>query len=237
MYKKKKIAVVIPCYKVSKKINKVINLLPSYLDRIYVVDDKCPENSVKKITSKSKKIKKIYRNKNGGVGAAVKDGYKNSMKDFNHITVRLDGDGQMDPRLIKKFIIPIIEKKADFTKGNRLSRKFINSKMPLARNFGNLFFSLFGRISTKNFHIFDFLNGYTAISYSALKKLRNDFKYLDNDYFFETSTIYYLTKKNLTIKDISMDPIYSDEQSNINVFLTTIKFIFKNFKLILKNFT
>ena len=85
-------------------------MLPSYLDRIYVVDDKCPENSVKKIASKSKKIKKIYRNKNGGVGAAVKDGYKNSMKDFNHITVRLDGDGQMDPRLIKK--------PADFSTGN-----------------------------------------------------------------------------------------------------------------------
>ncbi len=236
MYKKKKIAVVIPCYKVSKKINKVIRLLPSYLDRIYVVDDNCPENSVKKITSRLKKIKKIYRKKNGGVGAAVKDGYKKSLKELNHITVRIDGDGQMDPRLIKKFIIPIIEKKADFTKGNRLSKKIINSKMPLSRNFGNLFFSLFGRISTKNYNIFDFLNGYTAISYSALKKLKKDFKHLDNDYFFETSTIYHLTKQNLTIKDITMDPIYSDEQSNINVFFTSIKFIFKNLKLILKNF-
>ena len=99
-----------------------------------------------------------------------------------------------------------------------------------------LFFSLFGRISTKNYNIFDFLNGYTAISYSALNKLKNDFEKLDDDYFFETSTIYHLTKKNLIIKDIEMDPIYSDEQSNINVFLTSIKFIFKNFKLILKIF-
>ena len=236
MYKKKKIALVIPCYKVSKKINKVVKLLPGFLDKIYIVDDKCPENSVKRINSKLKKIKKIYRNVNGGVGAAVKDGYKNSLKDHNDITVRIDGDGQMDPKLIKKFIIPIIEKKADFTKGNRLSKKFINPKMPLSRNFGNLFFSLFGRISTKNYNIFDFLNGYTAISYSALNKLKNDFEKLDDDYFFETSTIYHLTKKNLIIKDIEMDPIYSDEQSNINVFLTSIKFIFKNFKLILKNF-
>ena len=49
MYRGKKIGLVIPCYKVSTIINKVIKNLPKFIDKVYVVDDKCPENSVKKI--------------------------------------------------------------------------------------------------------------------------------------------------------------------------------------------
>ena len=61
MFKKKKIAVVIPCYKVSKLINIVIKSLPKFIDNIYVVDDGCPEKSVKKIKLKSRKIKNWRR--------------------------------------------------------------------------------------------------------------------------------------------------------------------------------
>ena len=118
MYKNKKIAVVIPCYKVSKFINIVISKLPKYIDKIYVIDDACQMNRLKKFTPNQKNYR-IYRKNNGGVGAAVKDGYRYSVRDKNHITVRIDGDGQMNPGLISKFIDPIIDKKADFTKGNR----------------------------------------------------------------------------------------------------------------------
>ena len=38
MYKKKKIALVIPCYKVSNLINQVIKSIPSFVDKIYVID-------------------------------------------------------------------------------------------------------------------------------------------------------------------------------------------------------
>lgn len=55
MIKKNKIAVVIPCYRVSNNINKVISTLPKFIDKIYLVDDACPENSVKNIKFKSKK--------------------------------------------------------------------------------------------------------------------------------------------------------------------------------------
>ena len=56
MYKGKKIAIVIPCYKVSNSISKVVRDLPNFVDKVYLVDDKCPENSLKNIKFKSKKI-------------------------------------------------------------------------------------------------------------------------------------------------------------------------------------
>ena len=231
MYKKKKIALVIPCYRVSKLINNVIKDIPSFVDKVYVVDDECPENSVKCIKSNSKKIIKIFRNKNGGVGAAVKDGYKYSLKDKNHITIRIDGDGQMDLKLIKNFMDPIIENKGEFLKGNRFVNLNILKEMPFLRIIGNIFFSIIGNLIKKNFKIFDFLNGYTSIKNKALGKVIK--KNLDDDYFFDTILIYQLSKLNIRILDVPMKARYESEESNLNIITTGISFVFKNLKFLL----
>lgn len=39
---KKKIAVVIPAYNIGKNIVKFLDLIPNYVDQIYLVDDFCP---------------------------------------------------------------------------------------------------------------------------------------------------------------------------------------------------
>lgn len=231
MYKGKKIAIVIPCYKVSKLINQVIKEIPSFVDNVYVIDDKCPQNSVKCIKSKSRKIKKIFREKNGGVGAAVKDGYKSSLKDKNYITIRIDGDAQMDLKLIKNFMDPILEKKGEFIKGNRFMDLNFLKKMPFPRIIGNIFFSLIGNFVTKNFRIFDYLNGYTSIKNSALSKVIK--KNLDDDYFFDTILIYQLSKLNIKILDVPMPAKYENEESNINIVVTGLIFLFKNFRFLL----
>ena len=235
MYRDKKIALVIPCYKVSKIINNVVQKVPKFVDNIYLIDDKCPENSVKNIKLKSKRIKKIYRKINGGVGAAVKDGYKFSLKDKNDITVRVDGDGQMDLKLIKNFINPIVNNKTEFTKGNRFMSLSFMKKMPPQRILGNIFFSFIGNIISKNYKIFDFLNGYTSIKNSALKKVIKT--KLDDDYYFDTILIYQLIKLKIRISDIQMTAKYEDEKSNINIFSTGLTLLFKNifFLIGLKN--
>jgi len=226
MYKTKKIGLVIPCYKVSKSINNVIKNIPNFIDNIYLVDDKCPENSLKNLKTKSKKIKKIFRSKNGGVGAAVKDGYKFSLRDKNFITVRIDGDGQMDLKLINNFIDPIIENRAEFTKGNRFMNMSFLKKMPPQRIVGNIFFSLIGNFVSRNMQIFDFLNGYTSIKYSVLKRVIKT--NLDDDYYFDTILIYQLVKLKIKILDIKMKAKYENEKSNINIFSTGFSFLLKN---------
>ena len=47
-----KIAVVIPCYKVTKKLLEVIEEIPDFVQTIYVVDDACPILSVDNIVKK-----------------------------------------------------------------------------------------------------------------------------------------------------------------------------------------
>lgn len=231
MYKNKKIAVVIPCYNVSRNISKVVSSLPNFIDKIYLISDSCPENSLDYVKSRSKKIVKKFRKKNGGVGAAVKDGYKLSLKDKNHITVRVDGDGQMNPNLIKNFINPIIDKKASFTKGNRFLNKQSFSQMPYIRIIGNILFSLMGNILTKNFKIFDFLNGFTSIDNMALKKVLR--KKIDNDYYFETNFIYQLNRMGFKILDVKIKAKYHNEYSNINIIKTGSSIFLKNMIYIL----
>ena len=226
MYKNKKIGLVIPCYKVSKIINKVIKSIPDFVDKIYLVDDKCPENSVKCIRSKSKKIIKIFRNTNGGVGAAVKDGYRFSLRDKNHITIRIDGDCQMELKLIKHFIDPIIEKKAEFLKGNRFMDLNFLQKMPFFRIVGNILFSTIGNLLIKNVNSDSNNSLNYKIKNIALKKIIKT--NLDNDYYFDTILIYQLVKLRLKILDIKMKAKYENEKSNINILTTGFSFLLKN---------
>ena len=78
---------------------------------------------------------------------------------------------------------------------------------------------------TKNFKIFDFLNGYTSIKNKALGKVIK--KNLDDDYFFDTILIYQLSKLNIRILDVPMKARYESEESNLNIITTGISFVLK----------
>ena len=137
----------------------------------------------------------------------------------------------MDLKLIKYFIDPIIEKKADFTKGNRFKDFYFIKNMPNLRIIRNIFFSLVGVLVMKNFKVFDFLNGYTAISNFALEKVLKT--NLDDDYYFDTILIYQLNNLRFNILDVPMKAKYENEKSNINILKTGISFMFKNLMFLL----
>uniref|UniRef100_UPI0018F0E212 glycosyltransferase n=1 Tax=Vibrio cholerae TaxID=666 RepID=UPI0018F0E212 len=94
MIENKKVAVVIPCYRVSSQIEKVIDRIPSYVDMIYGVDDCCDQQSGKLVEEKypQELVCVIYNEKNQGVGGAVVSGYKKAIDDGMDIVVKLDGD-------------------------------------------------------------------------------------------------------------------------------------------------
>ncbi len=135
----KKIAVVIPCYKVRGHTLTVVEKIGSEVDSIYIIDDCCPENSGKFVENNSDdpRLKVIYNKKNMGVGGAVMEGYKAAILDCADIIVKIDGDDQMDPALIEHFISPIKNGEADYTKGNRFFDLEKVYSMPKIRLIGN----------------------------------------------------------------------------------------------------
>jgi hypothetical protein len=226
MYNNSIIAVIIPAFRVKSKILSVLDSIPVEVDQIYLVDDFCPEKTGKFVLEKSnnKKLKVIFHEKNMGVGGAVKTGYLLALQKGAEIFVKIDGDGQMDPKLIFKFIDPLIFEKNDYSKGNRLSnfKKFFI--FPKTRLFGNLILSLIAKFSTGYWDILDPCNGYTAIKVSIFKKIK--IEKLSNDFFFETSLLFELSMIDATVIDVSMEPQYFDNQSNLKIYQVIPKFFF-----------
>lgn len=101
-----KIAVVIPSYKVINHILGVISAIGNEVSKIYVVDDHCPEGSGEYVERNctDPRVVVIRHQENQGVGGAVMTGYQAAIDDGVDIIVKVDGDGQMDPRLISDFI-------------------------------------------------------------------------------------------------------------------------------------
>ena len=183
-----KIAVVIPSYKVSKHIENVTESLPDFIDHIIIIDDACPESSGKIAEQlKNEKTTVIFHSKNQGVGGAVISGYKKSLELGCDITVKVDGDGQMNPAYIQALIEPLITGKADFTKGNRFRDLKALRAMPKIRLIGNNALSFLEKSYSGYWGIMDPTNGFTAIHKTTLQKL--DLSKIARDYFFESNML------------------------------------------------
>ncbi|WP_458046656.1 glycosyltransferase family 2 protein [Phytobacter sp. AG2a] len=225
-----KIAVVIPCYKVKDHILKVIADIGDEVSMIYAVDDKCPDNSGEFILNNcsDKRVRVLFNEENQGVGGAVLHGYKVGLAEGADVFVKVDGDGQMDPALIKLFVRPILRGEADYTKGNRFHDIEGLKPMPKVRLFGNAVLSFMTKFSSGYYKTFDPTNGYTAISAIALKKLPLD--KISKRYFFESDLLFRLNVVSAKVQDIPMDAVYGDEVSNLNIKKIMMPFLKGNIK-------
>ena len=175
-----------------------------------------------------------YNQENLGVGGAVKKGYEIAMENRVAIIVKLDGDGQMDPRNIPKLVAPLLNHEAEYTKGNRFYTLNSLKAMPKKRLIGNSILSVVSKISTGYWNIFDPNNGFTAISRDALENL--DLSQISNSYFFESDMLFRLYCNRAVVQDVSMNSIYGDEKSSLSISKITFEFIFKHLRNSIKRF-
>lgn len=212
-----KLAVVIPCYKVKAHILSVINRIGPEVSLIYVVDDNCPEQTGKFVEDNSRdpRVQIIRHAVNKGVGGAMITGYLQALEDGADITIKIDGDGQMDPALIPRFVHPITEGYADYTKGNRFFSPESLSTMPKIRLFGNAVLSFLTKLTSGYWNIMDPTNGYTAIHTSVLEMM--PLRKIEQRYFFETDMLFRLNIIRAVVCDIPMDSRYGDETSHLNI--------------------
>lgn len=235
-----KIAVVIPAYKVCQHIEKVISGIGPEVSRIYVVDDGCPDGSGKFLQAicTDPRVTIIRKPVNEGVGGAVMTGYEMALQDQADIIVKVDGDGQMDPSLIKDFVMPIAAGEADYTKGNRFYNLEKIRTMPKARLFGNAALSFMTKLSSGYWDLFDPTNGYTAIHSDIARKL--PLKKISRRYFFETDMLFRLNTMRAVVIDIPIDAKYGDETSNLKISSIFCEFLLKHnrnfFKRIFYNY-
>lgn len=212
-----RIAVVIPCYGCKAQILRVLGALGPSVWRVFVVDDACPEQTGDWVESHctDPRVQVLRHDANQGVGGAVVTGYRAALAAGSAVVVKVDGDGQMDPSLIPHFVDPILQGRADYTKGNRFFLLGALGSMPRIRLLGNALLSFLAKLSTGYWNIFDVTNGYTAIHARLLPYLELD--RVSRRYFFETDMLFRLGTLRAAVVDIPMDAVYADERSQLRI--------------------
>ena len=225
-----RVAVVIPCFRVTGQVLGVIEAIGPEVERIYCVDDACPDGSGDLVQARATdpRVRVLRHDQNQGVGGATLTGYRQAIADGMDIVVKLDGDGQMDPALLPELVAPIVRGEADYTKGNRFWDLRQIGRMPLPRRLGNLGLSFLAKVSSGYWDIFDPTNGYTALHVAVAERLPLD--QVSRRYFFETDLLFRLGTVRAVVVDVPMDARYGDEKSNLKVSRVFGEFAFKHLR-------
>ncbi|MBF0100114.1 MAG: glycosyltransferase family 2 protein [Desulfobacterales bacterium] len=219
MYRNHSIALVIPAYNEARLIVPTLKSVPSEVDRIFVVDD-CSTDGMDKVVLEMQKddsrIHLIRHTINQGPGAGIISGYKSTINENLDIAVVVGGDNQMPLDEMYRFLDPIIDDYTDYAKGNRFMEKGNAFRdMPKLRLVGNTIISLMTKISSGYYHIFDVVDGYTAINKRALQLVDWDSAW--KKYGYPMDFLMRLNVEGLRVIDIPRRAIYlpGERQSQI----------------------
>ncbi|ELY84849.1 glycosyltransferase family 2 protein [Natrialba taiwanensis] len=232
MYRGKSIGVVVTSYKESAFVDRVIETVPSYVDRIYAVDDASPDDSwavIQRVAARvnaeseperavadggdGRRVVPVRHDENRGYGAAVKTGYERAARDGIDVVAVMNGDGQMDPTILERIIDPVVDGEADYAKGNRLLYAEDREGMSTFRFVGNALLSGLSKFASGYWTISDPQNGYTAISREAIDEL--DLDAITDQYGFLNHILTHLSVNDCRVADVSMSALYGDEESSI----------------------
>lgn len=219
MYKQKSICIVVPCHNEETQIADVINTMPEYVEKIITIDDQSQDNTINVIRECQKrnpKVELITLQINQGVGGAIAAGYKWARDNNFDLAVVMAGDGQMNPDDLPALLDPVVDGKADYSKGNRLFTGEAFKKIPKVRYFGNGFLSLFTKIASGYWHIADSQSGYTVINKKALHLIDWDKMY--KRYGQPNDILVRLNVENCRVVDVPVEPVYNvGEKSGIRI--------------------
>jgi glycosyltransferase involved in cell wall biosynthesis len=214
LFRAYKIGVVVPAYNEERLIQETIESIPAYVDKIYVINDGSTDRTAEIINSMTDpRIVPIHHEVNQGVGAAIINGYKQALVDEMDLVAVMAGDNQMDPYQLPKLIMPIIEGKADYAKGNRLLSRQMRQGMSPWRAFGNGMLSMLTKIGSGYWNIADPQNGYTVISRYALETIDLDSIY--TYYGYCNDILLKMNAFGMRVVDVTMPARYGSEKSKI----------------------
>jgi len=215
MYEGYSVGVVVLAFKVERFIGAVVAGLPDFVDRIYIVDDGSPDGTVAAVKAISDtRVTLIQHGANRGPGTVLCTGYEAASADGMDIIVKVDGDNQMPLEYMEDLIMPIVQGRADYTKGDRMSLRENRLTMPRFRLFGNFVLTWLTRLATGYWRLNDPQNGFTAITKSALDTVGLG---LYHYYGYLNHLLVRLHVHHFRVVDVVMPARYGDERSSIRL--------------------
>ena len=216
LYRGLRVAVVVPAYNEETLIGDTLAGIPELVDRVYAVDDGSTDGTgrvIEEYAGMDPRVEAVVHEVNSGVGAAIITGYRRVLEDGVDVAVVMAGDDQMDPAHIPMLLDPIVDGRADYTKGNRLMSEEYRRGMSAWRIFGNMLLSFLTKLASGYWQLIDPQNGYTAISRRALETIPLDkvFTY----YGYCNDLLVKLNVYGFRVVDVQMPARYGDERSKI----------------------
>ncbi len=217
MLEGKSVAVVVPARDEEGLIVAMLQGIPGFVDRIFVVDDASSDSTAERAaTVGDTRVEVITHESNRGVGAAIVTGYKRALARRMDAVAVMAGDNQMDPDELEELTLPVVRGELDYAKANRLFTGSAWQLIPRNRYVGNAVLSLLTKVASGYWHVADSQAGYTVISLRVLQLLDLDRIYVS--YGFPNDMLVHLNVWNARVRDFPSRPIYGvGERSGIKI--------------------
>ncbi|HSX35103.1 MAG TPA: glycosyltransferase family 2 protein [Candidatus Saccharimonadales bacterium] len=222
MYRKLKVAVVIPAYNEEKLIEHTLTTVPDFVDYIVTVNDGSKDNTLKiqkKLAAKNKRIIVVNNEVNLGLGASMVRGYKRVLETDADMVGIMSGDAQCEPQYLTKMTERLVSSDADYVKANRFADIVALQQMPPFRRFGNILITLLTKFSTGYYSIFDALCSFGMMRRRALEQM--PLHLIGKRYDFENTQLIAMSIGGVHILDYPVPAKYGEETSTIKLWSTS----------------
>lgn len=215
-----KLAVVIPAYNAARHIDAVLErvaaLVSSGLTHVVVVDDGSIDDTAERVdrhATPAFRLDLLRRRRNGGYGAAMKQGLAAASAAGPDLVACIHADGQYAPEVLPGLMRELSSRRLDLLQGSRIaSGTALQGGMPLYKYVGN---ALLNRLENRTLELSltDYHSGYLLYGRRALSL---PFHRLSDSFDFDLEVIASARAHGLAVGEAAVPTRYGDEISHLN---------------------
>jgi len=222
------IVAIVPAYNEEGAIGEVVTGIRAADDRydVVVVDDGSHDQTSALARSHGAAV--VTLPYNIGIGGAVQTGFQYALEHGYEIAVRLDGDGQHDPRELAKLLGPIERGEADIVTGSRFADAGGEYRPPFARRIGIVWFARLVSLLTRQ-RVTDTTSGFQALNRKGIALFAGDYP---SDYPEVEATVL-VFKHRLRLVEV---PVTMRERETGTSSITLFRSVYYMFKVTLALF-
>ncbi|AFL99965.1 glycosyl transferase [Desulfitobacterium dehalogenans ATCC 51507] len=217
-----KILAVVPAYNEEKNIRNVVQSIQSSCPEIdvVVINDGSTDNTYLEAVKGGAWVINLLQNL--GIGGAVQTGYIYAQRNNYDLVVQVDGDGQHNPRDLRRLVELIRKNEADMVIGSRFIKKTAYKPTGM-RQAGILFFSKLVSVLCRQKY-YDTTSGFRAVNRKGIELFS---QYYPKDYP-EVETIVFAFNRGIRITEI---PVNMDKRQGGKSSITPLRSLYYMLKV------